>query len=299
LVHGGWWLVAVLASGAAAAACESAAPQPPESACEQVGRAHFLPSVPEASGIAYAGGVLWTHNDSAAPVLYSIDAAGRAMPVAVAGADVWDCEDLATGPCGGPASANATARQACLFIADIGDNQESRERITIYQLPVPASGGTSTKPATAIHVRYPDGPHDAEALVVVAGRAQLKLSPTMFVITKDLPARVYRFVAAADPGGTGTLTLSGTLNEQTRITGAAVSRDERWVALRSNRVLLLYTLDEFVNGGEPVRIDLRRFKEPQGEGVTFGSDADLYLVSEGGGKNAAGVLSRIHCAFLR
>jgi hypothetical protein len=282
-VVSGWWLV--VASVAASSACASA-PAPPQSACEQVGRARFLPAIPEASGIALGGGVLWTHNDSDAPVLYSIDASGRPMPVTVAGADVRDWEDLAT------MSGGLCAAGTCLYIADIGDNRESRERITIYEVPVPRAGSTSTTRATATHLRYPDGPHDAEALLVTKRIG-------IFVITKELPPRVYTFAASQNPGETSTLTLSRTLNENVRITGAAVSPDERWVALRSNRMLFVYTLDDFVNGGEPVRIDLTHFNEPQGEGVTFGSDADLYLVSEGGGKNAAGVLTRIHCAFLR
>ena len=270
------------------AACATEPLPPPQSACEQVGRPQFLPAVPEASGIALAGGVLWTHNDSDAPVLYRIDRSDRPAPVTVAGADVRDWEDLVTAPCAG----NTSAGEPCLYIADIGDNQETRERITIYEVPMPPLGSISTAPATAIHVRYPDGPHDAEALVVT------RRSGT-FVITKDDPARVYTFAASQHSGETGTLRLFRTLTGVSRITGAAVSPDERGVALRSNRTLFLYTLDDFVNGGEPSRIDLAAFKEPQGEGVTFGSDADLYLVSEGGGKNAAGVLMRIHCAFLR
>lgn len=272
------------------AACVGGQSQAPASACTPVGRPQFLPAVPEASGIAHAGGVLWTHNDSGAPVLYSIDASGRPMAVTVAGAEVRDWEDLAAGPC--PGFAEATAGEGCLFIADIGDNQESRERITIYQLPVPASGSTSTKPATAIHVRYPDGPHDAEAMVVTRKAG-------VFVVTKDARPRVYTFAASQDPGEAGTLRLFRTLNEKVRITGAAVSADERWVALRSNRMLFLYRLDEFVNGRDPVRVDLTSFKEPQGEGVTFGSAGELYLVSEGSGKAAAGMLTRIHCGFIR
>jgi hypothetical protein len=306
---------ALVAAAAIAAACVAPRRQSevPTRACGQVGRAQFLQAVPEASGLAYAGGVLWTHNDSDAPVLYRIDRSGRPAAVTVAGADVRDWEDLAAGPCpGAPASANATARHACLYIADIGDNQELRDRITIYQVPVPASASTSTARATAIHVRYPDGPHDAEALLIVPRTAQraaqLKLSPTEelsptdtlgFIITKEVPARVYRIPAPGKPGQAVTLAFLQTLTENARITGGAVSPDERWVALRSNRMLFLYTLDAFVNGGEPATISLRPFKEPQGEGVTFGPDADLFLVSEGGGKNAAGMLMRIQCGFMR
>ena len=274
---------AFLAIGVVATACVGGQSQRPASSCEQVGRQQFLPTVPEASGLAHAGGVLWTHNDSDAPVLFRLDAAGAATPVSVAGAVVQDWEDLAAGTCG---------TGACLYIADIGDNNESRERITIYEVPVPAPGSASTKPVTAIHVRYPDYPHDAEALLVTR-----KIGT--FIITKEVPARVYTFAASQNPGETGTLKLFRTLNEKVRITGAAVSPDEGWIAVRSNSTLVLYRLDDFAKGGSPVRVDLRSFKEPQGEGVAFGSAGDLYLVSEGGGKGAAGMLTRIHCAFIQ
>jgi hypothetical protein len=105
--------------------------------------------------------------------------------------------------------------------------------------------------------------------------------------------------APAKAGETGTLALVRTLSEKGRITGAAASPDGRWVALRSNRNLFFYAIDTFLKGGDPVRVDLAAFKEPQGEGVAFGSGGELYLVSEGGGKNAAGMLTRIHCAFIR
>jgi hypothetical protein len=71
------------------------------------------------------------------------------------------------------------------------------------------------------------------------------------------------------------------------------------VALRSNTTLLLYTLDDFAKGRSAVRVDLTGLKERQGEGVAFGGQGEIYLVSEGGGKDAAGVLTRIHCAFIQ
>ena len=239
--------------------------------------------MPEASGVAQAGGVLWVHNDSDAPVVYRLDGAGRTEPVTVAGAGVRDWEDLASASC---------AAGTCLYIADIGDNRASRQRITLYEVPVPAPGSTSTKPATAIHLRYPDRPHDAEALLVTRKIGR-------FIITKEIPPRVYTFAASQPPGETGTLALLRTLDENVRITGAAASEDERWVALRSSRTLLLYTLDDFARGGNAVRVDLTGFKEPQGEGIAFGVGGELHLVSEGGGKQAPGMLTRIHCDFLQ
>ena len=197
-------------------------------ACERKsGAAQFLPAVPEASGdrVCRRRAVDAQRFGRAGAVPASMRS-GRATPVTVAGADVRDWEDLAS-----VSRVGYALRRACLYIADIGDNQESRERITIYEVPVPAPGSTSTKPATAIHVRYPDGPHDAEALVVT------RKGQASFIITKDVPPRVYTFAASQNPGETGTLTLFRTLNENVRITGAAVSPDERWVALRSNRML--------------------------------------------------------------
>ena len=141
------------------------------------------------------------------------------------------------------------------------------------------------------HATYPDSPHDAEALLLTR--------QATWIITKDVPPRVYRFQRPVKPGETGTLALVRTLKEAVRITGAAASPDGRWVALRSNGALLVYTADTFDKGGEPVRINLEGFNEAQGEGVTFGQNGELYLVSEGGGKNAAGVLTRVRCAFIR
>lgn len=261
--------------------------QAPAPTCKPIGRAQFLSGVPEASGIVEAGGSLWTHNDSGPPVLYRIDGSGRPTAVTVAGADVRDWEDLAVGTC-----INGSAGGTCLYVADIGDNRGSRERITLYQVPVPGPGATSTQPAIAIHARYPDHPHDAEALLMTR-----KIGA--FIITKEVPARVYTFAASQNAGETGTLRLLRTINEKTRITGAAVSPDERWVALRSNIALLLYALDDFAKGGTGTRVDLQGLKEPQGEGVAFGRGGELYLISEGGGGDRSGMLTRIHCAFIR
>ena len=257
--------------------------RPSTATCAQRGPSILLPAVPEASGIARAGGVWWTHNDSGPPVVFRLDASGRSTPVTVPGADVEDWEDLASGAC---------AAGTCLYVGDIGDNRGARERITIYQVPLPAPGGTSTKPAAAIHLEYPDDPHDAEALLITKAMG-------IFVITKDVPSRVYQIAASLKPGETGTLRLFRTLKEKVRMTGAAVSPDERWIALRSNSTLLLYTIDAFAKGGDPIRVDLAGLREPQGEGVAFGAGGDVYLVSEGRGMGAAGILTRVHCAFIR
>ena len=203
-------------------------------ACTPVGQPQLLPAVPEASGVAQAAGALWTHNDSGAPVLFRIDSDRRVTPVVVTGAAVIDWEDIAAGSCGGA---------QCLYVADIGDNRASRQRVTIYQVAIPPPGSAATAAAHAFHATYPDGPHDAEALLVTRDAT--------FIITKDVPPRVYRFQSPVRRDETGKLSLVQVLKETVRITAAAASPDGRWIALRSNGTLLVYTNDGFLKARQP------------------------------------------------
>jgi hypothetical protein len=250
--------------------------------CRPVGPPRLLPNVPEASGIAIGSGsrTAWTHNDSGRPVVFRVDGEGQPTPVLISGADVRDWEDVAIGKC--PAG-------TCLYIADIGDNRGSRPHISIYRVPEPG-GSTGSGTVEVFHARYPDRPHDAEALVVTP-------RDELFIVTKEVPAQLYRVPTPLKAGSTATLQLVRSLGERLRITGAAASPDGRWIALRSNGTLLLYRSAELAKGGEPIRIDLSSLKEPQGEGVAFGDGGEIYLVSEGRGRGAAGVLTRLNCTL--
>src|SRR5882672_10575577 len=93
------------------------------------------PRVIESSGVAVSHafpGILWTHNDSGdRPYLYATDLRGNDRgAILVSGADFHDWEDLSSGPC-------PIGRGSCLYIADTGDNQERRKRVTIYAVPEP------------------------------------------------------------------------------------------------------------------------------------------------------------------
>src|SRR5262249_34786139 len=187
---------------------------------------------------------LWVINDSEGPILYSVDTDGHIVDrVMVAGARAYDWEDLSIGPC--PAG-------RCVFIADIGDNAAQRPEIVIYRIPEPARGSSTSAPAVAFHAKYPDGAHNAESLFVDAeGR--------MFIITKGRTADVYRFPASIVPGGLSTLEKAGRVplvagNSKTRhgdafqgehATGAALSPDRNWVAIRSNRGLWFFRASDF------------------------------------------------------
>ena len=276
------WLSVV----AVCVACTAGPARPAAESCVPLGKPLALPDVREASGIA-VGRLPWLINDSGnPPLLYALDAAGMTSRVTLTGANLIDWEDLSIGRCG------ATD---CLYIADIGDNRTSRDRVTIYRVPEPAAGSASTMPADAFHLTYPDHPHDAEAFVVVPGRVQ-----ELFIITKDERPEVYRLARQLEPGRSSALSFVRVLGVREPITGAAASHDGRWIALRSNRTLFIYPSQGFATDANPVSVDLTSLDEPQGEGVAFDRSGELYLVSESGDVDGgAGVLTRLRCDFIR
>jgi hypothetical protein len=251
--------------------------------CRPAAKPQFLPDVPEASGVAVGRavpGTLWTINDSGEPLLFRLAGSGKPARVGVAGGTLTDWEDLAIAKC---------PTGECLYIGDIGDNRGSRSQITIYRVPEPADGSSSTKQVETFHARYPDHPHDAEAFLIIADE--------LIIITKEMPSRIYRSTSPLKPGTTTRLEFVRALVERSRITGAAASADGRWVALRSNTMMMLFRQEEFLKGGTPIKIDLTSLKEPQGEGIAFGPANDVYLVSEGGDDTVAGMVLRLHCAL--
>ena len=270
-----------------ALAGQEGACQPPESVMQ-------LPGLPEASGLAVSRrtpGRLWSHNDSGEPILFALDAQGAVTGrVRVSGAGVEDWEAIAVGQCG---------REACIYVADIGDNEAARNRITIYRLPEPQNGSGSAAVADTYHATYPDGPHDAEALLIAAdGR--------LHIVTKGEtgPIGIYRFPAQLQTGVNMQLErvgepLSQKVDAQSRITDGAVSPDGQWIALRTRTSVSFYRASDLFAGQPRVasRVDLRSLKEPQGEGVAIGSDNIVFVAGEGGGKGQSGTFARLTCSL--
>lgn len=131
-------------------------------------------AIKESSGIVASRrtpGMYWTHNDSGdGPYLYAFDERGRSRGVwKLNGVKARDWEGIAAGP--GP-----DTTRSYLYIGDIGDNSERRSDVVVYRVPepTPATGDelstrkkpSFTEPFETIRLRYPDGPHDAEALLV-------------------------------------------------------------------------------------------------------------------------------------
>jgi hypothetical protein len=252
----------------------------------------------ETSGIAASrrvNGVWWVHNDSGDSArVFAISSTGQTLgEYALAGASAVDWEDIAAGP--GP-----TAGVSYLYVGDIGDNTTARTTIQVYRVPEPlvdpanplGAPKTLTGVAT-VNLRYPDGPHDAEGLLVDPTTGDL------YVVTKDLSggvAQVFRAPASTPAGGTvTTLTQVATvsLGSLHGVTGADITPAGDVIALRTYFDVVLYPRPSGTTvanafsqpscaGAAPPFGSGSSASEPQGEAIGFTRDGRGYVtVSEG------------------
>lgn len=249
-------------------------------------------AVKESSGIAASRsvpGVYWTHNDSGdGPFIYAFDNRGGSKGVwRVAGASAYDWEDMAAGP--GPVRGTNY-----LYLGDIGDNQESRDEVIVYRVKEPriSAGNVAknkallTEPAETIRLRYPDGKHDAEALLVHP------VTGNIYIVTKIPFANpgIYETAAPQATDRTTTLSRIGTLEVPSLlggiITGGSISPDGRRVAFC-----------DYMQGYEAVLPDAKApfnaiWKQPlnsfalgdrkQGEAITYRPDGKALLATSEG-----------------
>ena len=233
----------------------------------------------------------WTLNDSGGgPFIYSFDSSGNSLGIFnVNGAQNRDWEDIAIGL--GPQSG-----RPYLYIGDIGDNDSVRQELVIYRLPEPAltaatrkltkkSPGT-TEPAEAIRLRYPDGPHDAEALLVhpVTGHIYIVIK----LVISD--PSVYEAAPPFTPGKTVTMTRIGTVHVPSLfggvITGGSVSPDGRRVALcdyfQGYELVLPSSSNDFNDIWKQKMTGFDLGKRKQGESITYRLDGDALLATSEG-----------------
>lgn len=253
------------------------------------------PALVEISGIAASRatpGLWWVHNDSGDSArVFAIDENGvvRAT-LALAGASAADYEDIAVGE--GP-----VAGTNYLYVADIGDNPATRPEVVVYRMvepTVPASG-TSTGSISGVEVlrlRYPDGAHDAESLVIDP------ISHSLVILTKNLAGGAqpaYRVSTSVAGGSTTTMAPLASVPSDAgfagAITGADISRDGLQLAIRTYGGVRIVgrnadlPLERFVAGGTgAVSCPAPVPSEFQGEAVGFRVDGRGYItVSEGAG----------------
>jgi len=117
------------------------------------------PAITESSGLArstYPRPLLWTHNDSGDSArIFAIARSGATRATySLRCAHANDWEDISSGP------------DHTLWVGDIGDNARARAAIQVYRLREPRPLASGRAKCRRFNLVYPDGPHDAEALLV-------------------------------------------------------------------------------------------------------------------------------------
>ncbi|QWC84119.1 hypothetical protein KLP28_10925 [Nocardioidaceae bacterium] len=154
-------LVRIVAVAVAVAVAPVLGPAVPAYAENDRARTEFTwpdERISESSGLAFAGDLLVTTNDSGDDaVLYAVDPdsgqlAGVTSYDVAAGLDPVDVEALAPTP-----------RGEAVWVGDIGDNGRTRSTVVVHRVPIAA--GDRTVAARSVVLAYPDGAHDAETLL--------------------------------------------------------------------------------------------------------------------------------------
>lgn len=229
--------------------------------------------------------VYWVHNDSGDSArVFAIDAdTGQLLRTyTLSGAKASDWEDMEIG-------AGPVKGQPYLYLGDIGDNGLSRAEIVVYRVPEPVVTGSGTATLTgvdALHFTYPDGAHNAEALMVDPNTGDLVIIEK---VSSGDPRVYWAPAANLANGSVTTLQQVGTLDmsnaDSNLVTSADISADGKQIAVRTYRDVLLWNRDPNASvwsvftkapatGPNP--------SEQQGEAIAFHPDGRGYVtVSEG------------------
>ena len=225
------------------------------------------PALEESSGLAISqlhDGVVWSHPDGGDTAeVMAVDSRGRTVAtVRLRGVDPYDPEAIA------PAS-TSDGRPA-LFLGDIGDNRARRPDISVFRFAEPRRLADQTVARTWWKLTYPDGPKDAEALLVDPRDGRI------WIATKDVfGGGLYRAPRRLRTDRVNTLERIGDVPGL--VTDGAYLPDGRFV-LRS------YTMAYLYDG--PNRLSSRAALPEQPQGESLAVDGDRLLVGSEGAKSA-------------
>jgi hypothetical protein len=251
-------------------------------------------AITESSGLAASRttpGAYWTHNDSGdGPFIYAFDTRGDSLGIfRLTGAQAVDWEDMAAGP--GP-----QAGKSYLYLGDIGDNNESRDEVVVYRVLEPSLTAAtrkltkarpgSTEPAEAIRLKYPDGKHDAEALLVHPTTGNI------YIVNKVPIANpvVYEATAPFTSGQLVTMRRLGEIRVPSIfggvVTGGSISPDGRRVALcdyfQGYEIVLPASSRDFDDIWRQRMTGFDLGKRKQGESITYRLDGKAFLATSEG-----------------
>jgi hypothetical protein len=184
---------------------------------------------------------MWVHNDSGdAARVYALDFSGKHLATVDLPTSAHDFEDIALEP--------QTQGGDRIYVADTGDNKAARDsgvfihrflEPTIAEARRPFPRAYKVKHLETMRLHYPDGPRDAEALLVDPWNGQIVL------LTKPKmdPAEIFiidTFVEEVTPTFAGRLAQAGEKDFLHLVTAADITTDGRWIAVRTYDRIALF-----------------------------------------------------------
>ena len=245
----------------------------------------------EISGIAASGinkDIYYVHNDSGdTSRFFAIKPSGNVKSIIYFNGDptqksgVADCEDIAVGP--GPVKG-----KSYVYMGDIGDNDAVRKYVAVYRIEEKtawAKDSLAKASAAAIHFIYPDGPKDAETLMIDP------IGRLIYIVSKRQDSvTVYTSPLDYKPNETRVLTKRCRLffpgyRLFKWITAGDISKDGKQILIKGYTKVFYWKRQ----GDEPVWKTLQKpprilpyIQEKQGEAIGFTPDSKgYYTTSEG------------------
>ena len=221
----------------------------------------------EASGIADSkanSGYIWVEQDSGNPndltLLSFTGILQKTINIKPAVNRDWEDMVVASGP---------QAGKQYIYIADIGDNSLAASAYYIYRFPEPSASEDTVYEIDKISFTYPDGPHDAEAMLVD------NTTRDIYIITKqDASSRIYKLSYPQNIAGNNTAVLAGALPFN-GVTSAAISPDEKELLVKTYTKLYhwhktkMQTIEQALSTSSTT---IGYQLEPQGEAICFKND---------------------------
>lgn len=190
------------------------------------------PALGELSGLAVSHSArdrYWAINDGGnGNHLLLVDGRGRVLrKLDVDGVENIDWEDLAS---------FRWQDKNWLLIADTGDNSGAREHVVLWLLqePTHSASGASVGPAMALRLRYPDEPHDVEAMTVDAETGSVYL-----LSKRTVPPVLFRVpLSAAGKSAVITAQRVASLDAIPQPSASDIARDGQLSRFRSQTTAL-------------------------------------------------------------
>ncbi|QYJ03869.1 hypothetical protein KUV85_16335 [Nocardioides panacisoli] len=211
----------------------------------------------ESSGLAIQDGYVITVNDSGdTSRLFTVDPeTGETVGVTRWPLAFYDVEAL------------APAGDGEVWVGDIGDNFGGRESIQVHRVPI--GPGERTAVSASYELDYPDGRHDAEALL------RHPRTGRVYVVTKEaVSGRIYAVPEDPDPDGVNR--MRGVGQVMGVATGGEFFPDGKHVLIRGYAKAVVYTWPDLEEVAEVALPD-----QKQGESAAVDQRSRLLLSSEG------------------